>query len=244
MYDAGWVANHDGNLSARVSEARILCTATGKSKADIGTDELLVVNGDGQRISGRARPFSELKLHLAVYRLRPKAMAVVHAHPPYATAFGASGVQLPHPFLPEAVVSIGASIPTVPLSAPGAPAVEALAPYLLGHDAVLIAGNGVLTWGPTLELAFLRMELVEHIAKIAHFALPLGGVKLLPDAMVEVLLDKRRSAGLATPEERRGAPQNHPTIEAATQRVLARLPGASKTEVLRLAEASLDRHRS
>ena len=244
MHSAGWVANHDGNLSARAHSGRLLCTATGKSKADIGPDELLAVDDEGRRIAGRARPFSELKLHLAVYRARPEVSAVVHAHPPFATAFGAAGATIPHPFLPEAVVSLGAAIPTVPLSAPGAPAVEALAPYILGCDALLIAGNGVLAWGPSLELAFLRLELVEHLAQIAHHALPLGGVKELPPALTEALLEKRRSAGLATPAERGASPSADPTLEAATARVLARAPGASRDQVRRLAAASLSAHRS
>ena len=176
MHAAGWVANHDGNLSARLGPDRIICTPTAFGKLDVTREDLVLVNGDGKKIGGRRRPFSELVLHRMVYGNRCDAVAVVHAHPPYATAFGVTGRALPHPFLPEAVVSLGPSIPTIPLTAPGAPSADALRGQVRRCDAVLIAGNGVLTWGPSLELAYLRLELVEHLAKIAHHAHGLGGV--------------------------------------------------------------------
>ena len=88
VYDKGWVANHDGNLSARVRADRIVCTPTSFSKGDVSDDTLLTVDGTGKRTSGTTRPFSELALHLAIYDARPDVSAVVHAHPPFATADG------------------------------------------------------------------------------------------------------------------------------------------------------------
>jgi L-fuculose-phosphate aldolase len=149
-----------------------------------------------------------------------------------ATAFGVSGQPLPHPFLPEAVVSLGAAIPTVPLTAPGAPSVEALRPFIRRCDAVLIAGNGVLTWGPTLELAFLRLELVEHLARVAHAALPLGGARPLPEGMVRELVAKRAEAGLAAPEEGAAGPVD--STDRAAARVRAAIPNADPARVAAL----------
>ncbi len=247
MYGAGWVANHDGNLSARLGDDRFVCTPTAFSKADVDLDDLLVVDADGQRLAGAHKPFSELALHLAIYRARPDVRAVVHAHPPSATAFGAAGKPLPHPFLPEAVVSIGASVPMVERTLPGKPAVDALVPHVRRCDAVCIAGNGVFTWGPDLETAYLRLELVEHLARIALAALPLGGVALLPDAMVADLVSRRVKSGLAAPDEvppTKAADTVARTVEAApagdaasraAQRALAGLPGADPALVARLA---------
>jgi L-fuculose-phosphate aldolase len=246
MHEAGWVANHDGNLSARVGEAgeaaRFVCTPTAFSKRDVTLDDLLVVDDKGQRLGGRAKPFSELNLHLGVYRLRAEVRAVVHAHPPYATAWGAAQRPLPHPFLPEAVVSLGAHIPLVPLSAPGQPALDALAPWIRRCDAVVIAGNGALAWGPTLELAYLRLELVEHIAKIAHQAEALGGARPLDEALVRSLVEKRVAAGLACPEEE-GArrPTDDPALAAALARVRAAFPSAPEAELRRLAAEAMAR---
>jgi L-fuculose-phosphate aldolase len=235
MYQAGWVANHDGNLSVRVGDDRIVCTPTAFSKADVTLDDLVVVNAEGKKIAGRRRPFSEMLLHRAVFSARSDVGAVVHAHPPMATAYGAAGQALPHPFLPEAVVSLGAEIPLVPLTAPGADAVAALRPWVRRCDAVIIAGNGVLAWGPTLELAYLRLELVEHLARIAHTALPLGGVKLLPSDLLDPLVAKRAKAGLSAPEEGQpvgGSAGNDRVME----RVRAAIPNADPARIAALAE--------
>ncbi len=239
MHTAGWVANHDGNLSARLAPDRIICTPTAFSKLDVTRDDLVLVNGEGKKIGGRRRPFSELVLHRMVYGNRADAVAVVHAHPPYATAFGVTGRALPHPFLPEAVVSLGPTIPTIPLTAPGAASADALRAQVRRCDAVLIAGNGVLAWGPSLELAYLRLELVEHLAQIAHHAHGLGGVRPLSDAIVGPLLAKRRKAGLAAPEEGVAVGQAPNAIDRAVAQVSAGIPNVDADQVRQLAREIL-----
>jgi L-fuculose-phosphate aldolase len=193
MWQRGWVANHDGNLSARVGPNRIVCTPTATSKADVSDAVLVVTDNGGKQLAGRRKAFGELGMHLAVYRGRSDVAAVVHAHPPHATALGVSGREL-HCFLPEAVVSLGTRVPLVPLAAPGSPAVAALEPRIAGFDAVLVAGNGVWAWGEDVEQAFLRLELVEHLARIAHDAAAWGGPQPLPGDLVEKLLEARKKA--------------------------------------------------
>jgi len=200
MHSRGWVANHDGNLSVRLPDGRFLATPTAFSKAEVTADSLVIVDAAGAVVSGRNRVFSEMGLHLAVFKARPDVRAVVHAHPPHATALGACGRSL-EPFLPEAVVSLGPLVPLVPLSAPGPAAVAALSPFIAAYDAVLVAGNGVFAWGDSVEQASLRLELVEHLSRIALLALPIGGVKPLPATMLPALLEARRKAGLG-PEAR------------------------------------------
>jgi L-fuculose-phosphate aldolase len=196
LHQAGWVANHDGNLSARLGPARFLATPTAVSKGAVREDWLITVDASGKVVEGRRKPFGELDLHLACFRARPEAQVVCHAHPPVATAFGVAGLELGPLPLPEAVVSLG-SVPTLPLAAPksanGAAAVERAAAE---HDAMLLAGNGVITLGDDVEQALLRMELVEHLAKIILAARQLGAVHELPQAMVAGLLDARAKAGL------------------------------------------------
>lgn len=201
LHARGWVANHDGNLSVRLRPGQILCTPTATSKAEVREEGLLVVDESGARLLGQGKPFSELALHLAVLKARPDARAVIHAHPPHATALGSTGRGLDQPFLPEAVVSLGPTIPLVPLTAPGSAQVAALSPLLPLYDSVLIAGNGVLSWGDGIEQAYLRLELVEHLSRIVLLALPAGGIRPLPDSMLGPLLDARKKAGLG-PEAR------------------------------------------
>src|SRR5262245_48817886 len=184
LHARGWVANHDGNLTARLGDGRFLATPTATSKAAVRADSLLVVDEAGARVSGRTKPFGEIGLHLTVYRNRPDVNAVVHAHPPTATGFAVAGVALEQPFIAEAVVSLGVGIPTVPYAAPGAAACQALAPFTTSHDAVLMANHGVIAWGADVEQAYLRLELVEHLARIALVARQLGAIQPLPASSI------------------------------------------------------------
>jgi L-fuculose-phosphate aldolase len=197
LHQMGWVANHDGNLSVRISGKRLLISATGISKADIDDAALLITDLDGKVLEGRKKPFSELELHIAAYQVRDDVGAVLHAHPPYATAMGVAGASLELAILPEAVVSLGAGIPTAPLAMPKTPESRKLVADLAArHNAMLLAGNGVLTLGDDLSQAYLRMELVEHLAKIVTLARQLGGVRTLAPDQVQKLLEARRKAGL------------------------------------------------
>jgi L-fuculose-phosphate aldolase len=201
LWTRGWVANHDGNVTARLGAGRTLATPTATSKMAVSADRLLVVDNQGKKVAGEGKPFSEIGLHLAVYVGRPDANAVVHAHPPGATGIACSGGrQLERPFIAEAVVSLGPSIPTVPFAAPGAAAVAALAPFVAGHDAVLLGNHGVLAWGADVEQAYLRLELVEHLAQIALHAERAGGIRPLPESALAALLEARQKAGLPAPK--------------------------------------------
>jgi len=193
LWQRGWVANHDGNLSVRVGPNRLVCTPTATSKADIEDGDLIVTDASGKQLAGKSKPFGEFGVHIGVYHNRDDVTAVVHAHPPFATALGVSGRELVT-FLPEAVVSLGTRVPLVPLSLPGAPSVTAIEPFFAKYDAVLVAGNGVWTWGDCVEQAYLRMELIEHLASIAHRASAWGGPQLLPADMIEKLLEARKKA--------------------------------------------------
>jgi L-fuculose-phosphate aldolase len=242
LHARGWVANHDGNVTARVpgQSDRFLATPTATSKERVSPTSLLVVDSAGAKIGASGgKPFSELSLHLAVYAARPDVRAVVHAHPPHATGFSVAGRTLEAPFIAEAVVSLGPGVPTVPFAMPGPGAAAALAPYLASHDAVLLANHGVLAWGVDVEQAYLRMELVEHLARIALVAQQLGGVRPLPAAALAPLAEARAKAGLG-PRGRGVAPTapvpvaaHAPTEGAADDRpsVIACAPGPSDAPV-------------
>lgn len=204
LHERGWVANHDGNLSAK-DGARLLATPTATSKRLVSEASLVQLDAGGQVVAGTGKVFGEIGLHLTVYERRPDVLAVVHAHPPNATAIASSrsGAQLlARPFLPEAVVSLGPIIPRVPLAAPGEPARAALAPWCETTDAVLLANHGVMAWGATVEQALLRLELVEHLARIAVAAQPLGGIEPLPDELIRSLMPARAKAGLGRAADR------------------------------------------
>ncbi len=195
LHAAGWVANHDGNVTAR-DGSRYLATPTATSKRVIQERDLIEVDAKGQ-VVGSGRVFGEIGLHLAVYERRPDIHCVVHAHPPNATAIASSRKNpIERPFIAEALVSLGPRIPTIAYAQPGDPARQALAPWCELVDAVLLGNHGVLAWGADPEQALLRLELVEHLAKIAIAAEALGGVQPLPDAAIGPLLAARAKANI------------------------------------------------
>lgn len=197
LYRAGWVANHDGNVTVRLGEARFLATPTGISKAALGRSDLIIVDDAGKLQSGRNKPFSELELHLHVYRHRPDVNAVVHAHPPTATGFAVAGVPVLTTMLAEPVVSLGASVPLVPYGRPQSPeATLNLTPYLEDAEVLMLENHGVLSYGSDLTTALLRMELIEHLAKIQAAAQAAGGVRQIPESDVQLLLEARTRVGL------------------------------------------------
>ena len=183
MWDRGWVAANDGNLSRRLGEGLFLVTPAGVSKGALTTDMLLVVDSLGRMTAPSSyRPSSELPLHLACYQARPDVGAVCHAHPPAATAFACAHLGLEEPLLGEAVMALG-PVPCAPYGRTGtAELPAAVLPFLPGHDALLLANHGAVTLGPDLERAYWRMETLEHTAQI-HLNVRLlgGGVPLAPE---------------------------------------------------------------
>lgn len=197
LHERGWVANHDGNVSVRLANGRLLITPTGVSKRLCGPETLVECSPSGEPI-GPGKPPSEVGLHVGAYRGRSDAAAVIHAHPPHASAYALCQTPLGPIGMPEVVVSLGEQVPLVPLFGPkDAGAGEALGAALGSADVALLAGNGVVAIGPDLETAYLRIELLEHYAKILTIArgrvgepAPLGG------PMLEKLRDLRKKAGL------------------------------------------------
>jgi L-fuculose-phosphate aldolase len=201
LHARGWVANHDGNVSARDGKS-FLATPTATSKRKIGDRDLIEVDAKGQ-VVGRGRVFGEIGLHLVVYERRPDVFAVVHAHPPNATAISASrGNPIEQPFIAEALVSLGPKIPKLAYVQPGDAARAALAPWCELVDAVLLGNHGAIAWGADLEQALLRLELVEHLATIAIAAAPLGGIEPLPAGAIAPLLAARAKAGIGLAADR------------------------------------------
>jgi len=199
LYERGLIAGGEGNVSARRDARTLLVTPAGASKVDVAEDDLVVVDLVGSAVAGSGRASSELGMHLRIYERRPDVGAVVHAHPPFATAFAVAGEDLMSPVLPEIVVFIG-GVPLVPYATPGSPALAAaIEPFLEHHDAFLMANHGATSFGSTLSIAHQRMETVEHAARILFSARALGHVSLLTDAQRDALLASRNEA--ARPNE-------------------------------------------
>jgi len=191
LHDNGFVAATDGNLSVRLDDRRLLVTPTCMSKGMMRPADMVIVDMDGNRLAGKRRVSSEIGMHLLIYRLRPDVQGIVHAHPPTATGFAASGLDLNRPLVCEVVVGLG-SIPLARYGTPGTPELtDALEPLIPGHGAILMANHGVVTFGSSLENAYMKMETVEHFAKIALVTHLLGHEQPLGEKEVEKLFAVR-----------------------------------------------------
>jgi len=196
VYQHGWVAANDGNITIRLDQERILATPTGTSKGMMSLDDLIIVDMEGKKISGRKEQTSEIAMHLTVYKMRPDIKAVLHAHPPVATGFAAAGKPLNLALLPEVIIGLGC-VPLADYGLPGTDELtEPLLPYIPKYDAVLLGNHGVTCWGEDVYKAFFRMETVEHFARISLVAELLGGAKVLPKVEVDKLFDSRTRYGV------------------------------------------------
>ncbi len=205
LHENGFVAATDGNLSVRLDEKHLLVTPTCISKGRMRASDMVIVDMEGKRVAGKRRVSSELGMHLLIYRLRPDVHGIVHAHPPTATGFAASGYDLNRPLVCEVVVGLG-SIPLARYGTPGTPELtDALEPLIPNHDALLMANHGVVTFGSSLESAYMKMETVEHFAKIALVTHLLGNEQPLGEKEVEKLHQVRHryiGGGMSTPPRR------------------------------------------
>ncbi len=193
MNRLGFAPGTSGNLSVRLDAERILATPTGCSKWMLRASDMVVVDLQGNQLSGTRHVTSEIDMHLAIYRMRSDVQGVVHAHPPTATAFASSGIALDEPLCSEIVMTLG-SVPLAPYATTGSPELSAsLAPFVPDYDAILMANHGVVTCGDSLQNAFLKMETVEHFAQVCLITRQLGcGKPLREDAMSQLFEARRR----------------------------------------------------
>jgi len=192
VYEKGWVAMNDGNVSIRLDDNRLLCTPTAVSKGMVEADDLIVCDMEGKKVEGKREGTSEIAMHITVYGMRPDVRSVVHAHPPVATGFATAGRALDKALLPEVIIHLGA-VPLASYGLPGTPALsESMLPYIPQYDALLLENHGCTTYGSDVWQAFFRMEMVEHFARITFVAEMMGGARPLPREQVEKLFAARR----------------------------------------------------
>ena len=195
MWQLGWVAANDGNVSVKMDDGTFWVTPTGMSKSFITPDKLIRIDKDMNVIEGAPglKPSSETKMHMRCYQEREDVGAVVHAHPPTATGYAVANRPLDNYSMIETVIAIG-SIPVTPYGTPSTYEVpDAIAPYLQEHDVLLLQNHGALTVGCDLITAYYRMETLELFAKISLNAELLGGAQEISRENIDKLLDLREN---------------------------------------------------
>jgi L-fuculose-phosphate aldolase len=220
VFEKGWVAANDGNISIRLEDNRILCTCTNVSKGMMTLDDLIMCGPNGSKLEGSRGTTSEIAMHVTIYNMRPDIRSVVHAHPPVATGFATAGRALNLALLPEVVIGLGI-VPLADYGLPGTPALTAgMLKYIPKYDAILMANHGCVSYGADVHQAYSRMETVEHFARIALVAELLGGPKVLPRVEVQKLFDSRERYGVKSRANMEpGAPVVAEDVEPAQERL-------------------------
>lgn len=221
MKAQGFAAGSDGNLSTRLGAERILITPSGLDKGFLQPEQLVTVNLAGDVIPSshparrHLKPSSEVNMHLEAYRQRPDVQAVIHAHPPMAIACTVAGIRLDRSVLPEVIYNLG-GIPTAPYATPGTPeGADVVREFVRHYDAILLDRHGSLTLGTDILQALMRLEWIEHAAKVMLAASSVSIVSDLPEDAVARLQALRAGKPLI--------PGDDELVRAITAAVIRRL---------------------
>jgi L-fuculose-phosphate aldolase len=219
-YQKGYLASTDGNLSARMPDGNVICTPTIINKGFVGPGDPVIVDLEGRHVRGERKASSEIAMHTLIYKLRPDINAVVHCHPPCATAYAAAGIPLNKALISEVVLALGC-IPLAEYGTPGTPELtDRLEPYVANYDALLMANHGVVTYGEDMMEAYNRMDTVEHFAKISINTRILGKEQLLSSEDVEKLwVQRQKYFGMETSDEARPKDPMCPVTEGRSDTI-------------------------
>jgi L-fuculose-phosphate aldolase len=199
LYNRGFAAANDGNITVRLNDREILCTPTMVSKGFMKPDDICTVDYEGKQLAGRKRRTSEVLLHLAVYKLRPDVHAVVHCHPPHATAFAVAQEPIPKCILPEVEVFLG-EVPMAVYETPGGQKfAETIVPYVKDCNTIILANHGTVSFGPDLEKAYFNTEIIDAYCRILILARQLGRVNYITEQQTRELLELKKKLGYDDP---------------------------------------------
>jgi len=199
IYDKGFAAANDGNISIRVGENQVLCSPTMICKGFMKPEDICAVDMEGGQIAGVRKRTSEVLLHLAIMKHRPDVKAVVHCHPPHATAFAVAGEPIPQCILPEVEVFMG-EVPIAPYETPGDQRfAETVVPFLEATNTIILKNHGTVSFGKTLEEAYWKTEILDAYCRILMLAKQLGPVDYLNEQKSRELLDLKQKLGFDDP---------------------------------------------
>jgi L-fuculose-phosphate aldolase len=195
VYAKGFAAANDGNITIRINDREVLCTPTMVSKGYLKPEDICKVDYEGKQLAGTKKRTSEVLLHLAVYKARPDVNAVVHCHPPHATAFAVAQEPIPKCVLPEVEVFLG-EVPIAVYETPGTQTfADSVLPVVKKCNTILLANHGTVTFGPDLEKAYFNTEIIDAYCKILILARQLGRVHYNTEKQTRELLDLKKPLG-------------------------------------------------
>jgi L-fuculose-phosphate aldolase len=154
---------------------------------------------NGDQVAGTRKRTSEINMHLAIYKLRDDVKAVIHSHPPHATAFAVAGVDLPTCIHPEAEVFLG-PVHTAKYVTPGDKRLgESIAPFVKDSNTILMGNHGVVCYGHDLENAYYKLEIVDAYSRILILAKQVGSIQQLTNDEMKELVALKARFGMSDP---------------------------------------------
>jgi L-fuculose-phosphate aldolase len=203
LWERQYVDGNGGNISVRLGAEFVLCTPTMLSKADLEPADICMSDLSGKILAGDRTLTSELLLHLEIYKANPRARAVVHCHPPYATAFAIAGKIPPNGMIPEYEVFVGPAA-VAPYETPGTQAfAETVLPFVHEHNTILLKNHGVVCWSDTVTHAEWLAEIMDTYCKTYLIARQIGGpLGEIPEEKIDDILRRKQWMGL--PDARMG----------------------------------------
>jgi L-fuculose-phosphate aldolase len=192
IYEKGFAAANDGNITVRISENEVLCTPTMHSKGFLKPDDICLVDMTGKQLAGRKKRSSEALLHLEIYKQRQDIKSVVHCHPPHATAFAVAREPIPQCVLPEVEVFLG-DIPITKYETPGGQAfADTVIPFVHKTNVIILANHGTVSFGEDVERAYWWTEILDAYCRILLLAKQLGNVSYFNEEERELLALKAK----------------------------------------------------
>ncbi|MCX6111898.1 MAG: class II aldolase/adducin family protein [Proteobacteria bacterium] len=202
MHSKGFICATDGNVSVKLSKNAYLITRSGINKGFMCEDDIILINDEGKVIEGGKdyNVSTEWRMHLKAYEIREDINAVIHAHPPYITAYTIAGLEIPSTILPEIVLTMG-NIPVTRYSIPTSPEnAQLIEQYIAKYNAIVLSHHGTLTVGKDVFSAYNKLEQLEYTATAGIAATILGGCNSLPSNEIEKLFKMGKEMGLLSKE--------------------------------------------
>lgn len=199
VYDKGFAAANEGNLSIRVDETTVLCTPTLHCKGFMTPEDICTVDMAGRQLAGKRKRTSEVLLHIEIYKQRPEVKSVVHCHPPHATAFAVAREPIPNCVLPEPDIFLG-EVPIAGYETPGNQNfAETILPFVQRTSVIILANHGTVSYESNIEKAYWLTEILDAYCRILILAKQLGGIRYLPLDKGRELLAMRKDWGFSDP---------------------------------------------
>lgn len=199
LYNKGFAAANDGNITVRISDNEVLCTPTMHSKGFLKVEDICTIDMTGKQIAGIKKRSSEALLHLEIYKQRSDIKSVVHCHPPHATAFAVAREPIPQCVLPEVEVFLG-DVPITRYETPGGQAfADTVLPFVDKTNVIILANHGTVSFGVDVEQAYWWTEILDAYCRILMLSRQLGNVSYFSETEERELLDLKKKWGWADP---------------------------------------------